>query len=147
MAAERVLVDTSILIYATLANDPRYERARAVLLPPARTTRMLHISVQNLAEMYPNLTGPKMSMPDSPRQAREKITSISALPAIQLLPVTPDVVLKALELCDRYEITRQRYFDMQLVATMIVNRIDTIFTENLRDFQMISEITAVNPLA
>jgi predicted nucleic acid-binding protein len=145
MAVERVLVDTSVLIYATLSEDPRFERARAVLRTVPRRQRSLHVSVQNLAEMFPNLTGPKMSVPDSPRQAREKIATLASLPAIQVLPVTPDVVIQALELCERYGVTRQRYFDMQLAATMIVNGLDTIFTENIRDFQMIGEIKAVNP--
>jgi predicted nucleic acid-binding protein len=145
MPVERALLDTSVLIYATLSEDPRSERARAVLSSARPKKRSLYVSVQNLAEMFPNLTGPKMSVPDSPRQAREKIAALASLPGIQVLPVTPDVVLQALELCERYGITRQRYFDMQLAAIMIVNGIDTLLTENVRDFQIIQEIHTVNP--
>ncbi len=142
---ERVLIDTNILIYATLENDVRFARCRELLLAPSTHERF--ISVQNLAEMYPNLTGPKMEYPDDPAIARAKIQSISSLPSIHVLPLTGDVQQVALELCEKYSITRQRYYDMQLAATMVVHGIGTIFTENESDFQGITEIQAVNPLS
>jgi len=80
----RVLIDTNILIYATLENDPRSERARALLL--TQNERELYTSVQNLAEMYPNLTGPRMKPTDEPAMARAKILSIASLPGLQVLP-------------------------------------------------------------
>jgi predicted nucleic acid-binding protein len=145
-AAEgRVLIDTNVLIYATLESDPRSKRARELLL--ASSTRERFTSVQNLAEMYPNLTGPRMEEPDQPRVARAKIQSIASLPSLQVLPLTGDVQTIALELCEKYGITRQRYYDAQLAATMIVHGIRTLFTENDRDFKDITEIRAVNPFA
>jgi predicted nucleic acid-binding protein len=75
----RVLVDTNVLIYATLAADPRHGRAREVLAQRHRPEVALFVSVQNLAEMYPNLTGPKNQPPDSPELAREKIRSLARL--------------------------------------------------------------------
>ena len=145
-AAEgRVLIDTNILIYATLENDPRFERSRELLLAPDARER--YISVQNLAEMYPNLTGPKMEQPDEPAVAETKILSIASLPGLTVLPLTGDVVSIALELCAKYRITRQRYYDAQLVATMMVHGIRTLLTENDRDFEAITEIQAANPFA
>jgi predicted nucleic acid-binding protein len=139
----RVLIDTNILIYATLENDPRSERSRALLLTADERER--YTSVQNLAEMYPNLTGPRMKRPDEPSVARAKIQSIASLPNLQLLPLTGDVQSVALELCEKYGITRQRYYDAQVAATMIVNGIRTLLTENAADFKDITEIRAVNP--
>jgi predicted nucleic acid-binding protein len=63
----RVLVDTNVLIYATLAVDPRHEKSREALALRHRAEVELFVSVQNLAEMYPNLTGPKNQPPDSRR--------------------------------------------------------------------------------
>ena len=143
-AAEgRVLIDTNILIYATLEDDPRFARARRLLLSPGDSERF--VSVQNLAEMYPNLTGPKMEHPDPPSVARAKIQSIASLPTLQVLPLTGDVQAVALELCEKYGITRQRYFDAQLAATMVTHGIRTLLTENTQDFKGMSEIRAVNP--
>lgn len=67
---ERVLLDTNILIYATLENDPRFERSRELLLSAGPDEP--YISVQNLAEKDPDLTGPKMEPPDTPAVARAK---------------------------------------------------------------------------
>jgi predicted nucleic acid-binding protein len=139
----RVLIDTNILIYATLENDPRFERSRELLLAKGEQDRFT--SVQNLAEMYPNLTGPKMERPDDPAIARAKIQSIASLPSIQVLPLTGDVQSVALELCEKYGITRQGYYDAQIAATMVVHGIRTLLTENDGDFKDMTEIRAVNP--
>jgi predicted nucleic acid-binding protein len=139
----RVLVDTNVLIYATLEDDPRSSRSRDLLLSAGGGERF--VSVQNLAEMYPNLTGPKMEHPDTPSVARAKIQSIASLPGIQVLPLTGDVQTIALELCEKYGITRQRYYDAQLVATMVVYGIQTLVTENAQDFKGISEIRTLDP--
>lgn len=79
----RVLVDTKVLIYATLAGDPRHLRAKEVLAMRRRAGVEIFVSVQNLAEMNPNLTGPKNQAPDSPALAREKNPS-------HLPPARPD---------------------------------------------------------
>jgi predicted nucleic acid-binding protein len=84
----RILVDTNVLIYATLAGDSRHGIAREVLALRHRPEVELFISVQNLAEMYPNLTGPKNQPSDSPTVAREKILSISGLRGLTVLPLT-----------------------------------------------------------
>jgi predicted nucleic acid-binding protein len=143
-AAEgRVLVDTNVLIYATLEGDPRFTRSRELLL--ARGGGERFVSVQNLAEMYPNLTGPKMEHPDPPSVARAKIESIASLPTLQVLPLTGDVQSIALELCEKHGITRQRYYDAQLAATMIAHGIRTLVTENTQDFKDITEIRTIDP--
>ena len=143
----RFLVDTNILIYATLSNDPRHMEAHAVLELRRNWGNELFISAQNLAEMYPNLTGPKTQPSDSPMMARKKIATLAALDCCTVLPVTWRVVEKALELCEKYNISRQRFFDMQLVALMILEGIPTIVTENIRDFATIHEVQAINPFA
>jgi predicted nucleic acid-binding protein len=144
-AEGRVLIDTNVLIYATLENDSRFERSRELLLASDENER--YVSVQNLAEMYPNLTGPRMEQPDEPAVARAKIQSIALLPTLQVLPLTGDVQAIAMELCEKYGITRQRYYDAQLAATMVVHGIRTLLTENDHDFKGMTEIRAVNPFA
>lgn len=141
----RVLIDTNVLIYATLEEDPRFARSRDLLLSPIDGER--YVSVQNLAEMYPNLTGPRMDRPDPPSLARKKIQSIASLPTLQVLPLTADVQSIALELCEKYGISRQRYYDAQLAATMVAHGIRTLLTENKDDFTSMTEIRAVDPFA
>lgn len=144
---EKVFVDTNVLIYATLSNDPRFTRAREILLGNKEDRQERFISVQNLGEMYPNLTGPKMDIPDTPEQARRKIEAVGALPHVTVLPLTQDIVTLALEFCEQYGRTKQDYFDMQIAASMKRHGIRKIYTENTADFAWIEEITAENPFS
>ena len=145
--AGRVLVDTNVLIYATLSSDPRHERARFVLEQRLRADVEMFVSVQNLAEMYPNLTGPKNQPPDSPALARDKIRSIARLRGVTVLPTTSDTALRALDLCVAAGLTRQTYFDAQLAAVMLREGIPTIVTENVADFARFKGVRAVDPFA
>lgn len=141
----RVLVDTNVLIYATLTADSRHEQARKVLSLRHRPEIELFISVQNLAEMYPNLTGPKNQPPDSPALAREKIRSLSRLRGLNVLPLTLESIHQALDLCVAGNVTRQNYFDRQLAALMLREGIPIILTENKKDFSGIAGIKSINP--
>lgn len=141
----RILVDTNVLIYATLSGDHRHRAATEVLDLRRKEGVALHVSVQNLAEMYPNLTGPKNQSPDSPEVAREKIRSVARLMGVTVLPVTMETVHRALKLCENCAVRRQTYFDMQLVALMQETGIGTIITENIEDFKSVQGIRAVNP--
>lgn len=141
----RILVDTNVLIYATLAADPRHDRARQVLALRHSADVEMFVSVQNLAEMYPNLTGPKNQPPDSPALAREKILSLARLRGLTVLPLTWESVEQALDLCVEGGVTRQSYFDHQLAALMLRTAIPLIVTENVKDFLSIDGITPVNP--
>ena len=143
----RALVDTNVLIYATLSGDARHRQAREVLAQRQRPDVQLFISVQNLAEMYPNLTGPKNQPPDSPALAREKIRSLARLRGLRVLPLTLETSHLALDLCVAADVTRQGYFDYQLAALMIRESIPVIITENEADFQGIAGITPLNPFA
>jgi predicted nucleic acid-binding protein len=143
----RALIDTNVLIYATLERDHRFGASRKLLLEDRNDDFERFVSVQNLAEMYPNLTGPKMSLPDSPALARRKIETIASLSTIHVLPLTADLQRIALELCEKYNIRQQKYFDMQLVATMVVYDISTLLTENISDFTEFEELKVVNPFS
>jgi len=143
----RILVDTNVLIYATLKADPRNDQALRVLEQRHRREVEMYVSVQNLAEMYPNLTGPKNQPSDSPTIARDKILSISRLRGLTILPLTFDGVHDALDLCVRGNVTRQSYFDRQLVSLMLREKIPLIVTENTKDFMSMDGIAPINPFA
>jgi predicted nucleic acid-binding protein len=142
----RALVDTNVLIYATLTADPRHERAKRVLELRHLSGVELFVSVQNLAEMYPNLTGPKNQPPDTPTIARDKIKAISRLRGLTVLPLTQETVQSALEVCVEGAVTRQAYFDCQLAALMLREKIPVILTENTKDFADIAGVIAIDPL-
>lgn len=144
------LIDTNVLIYATLKGDPRFAPAREVVLGDDSRWGRRFVSCQNLAEMYPTLTGPKTVPPDSGEVASAKIRALTKLLHLTVLPVTTTVVERSLSLCAEHGISRQRYFDAQIVAIMIEHGISRVFTENVRDFVGLASsagITVVNPFA
>ena len=141
----RYLLDTNVLIYATLEGDPRAAKARETVEQGSRDECEAFVSVQNLTEMYPNLSGPKTDPPDTAAEAGEKIRRLASLPYVQVLPMTPEIVRKALELAEQHQVRRQKFFDMQLAATLLVHDIPTLVTENTSDFSAIAEIRAINP--
>lgn len=115
----RALIDTNILICATLIGDPRFEVAQHVVLGANETWGDRSVSVQNLAEIYPNLTGPKMTPADSPEVAAKKIQALARLAHITVLPTTVETIRATTELTARFSVARQDYFDIQLAALMV----------------------------
>lgn len=105
----------------------------------------MFVSVQNLAEMYPDLTGPKNQPPDSPALARDKIRSVARLRGLTVLPLTLDTAFRALDFCAGASVTRQAYFDAQLAAVMQREGIPVIVTENIADFVKFQGISAIDP--
>ena len=146
MPSASYLLDTNVLVYATLAADPRHARAKALLLGAGATPRpSVFVSAQNLAEMWPTLTGPRTDPPDAPGIAAAKIESVASLPHVTVLSVDRDTVRIALRLAAGRAVTRQRYFDVQVAAVMLQNGVRRLYTENLADFRDIDGIEAVNP--
>ncbi len=107
----------------------------------------MFISVQNLAEMYPNITGPQNQPPDSPTIAGDKILSISRLRGLTVLPLMLEGIHHALDLCVEGGVTRQSYFDRQLAALMLREKIPFIITENVKDFMSIEGVTPIIPFS
>jgi predicted nucleic acid-binding protein len=146
MPSAEYLLDTNVLVYATLADDPRHDIARALLFgDPAGPRPAVCVSVQNLAEMWPTLTGPRTTPPDPPEVAEAKILSIAGLPHVTLLGVDRETVRLALRLARELRVTRQRYFEVQIAAVMLQNGVRHLYSENASDFRGIDGIEATNP--
>ena len=56
-----------------------------------------------------------------------------------------EVIREILELLKRYKVTRQEIFDLQLVATMLLNDVRRIYTYNSDDFDKYEEIEVLKP--
>jgi predicted nucleic acid-binding protein len=147
MASDDYLLDTNVLIYATLQGDPRHKEAARLLAAAGLRGHTVYVSAQNLAEMWGALTGPRTVPPDPPSVAEAKIASIAALPHVVVLPVDKQTVRRAAEIARRHGLVRQRYYDAQIAAVMLQHGIRRIFTENVKDFAGLDCVDAVNPFA
>jgi predicted nucleic acid-binding protein len=126
-------LDTNILVYATLQSDPRSEPARALL------SQRCVISVQVLNE-FANVAHRKLQKPWS--------EVMRALAPIRVLypsprPITLDTHEAAIAIATG---TGYAFYDALIVASALEAGCATLFSEDLRDGQVIDgRLTIRNP--
>ena len=99
-----------------------------------------------LAEFYRVVTDPK-KVPQA-RTVADALDALSAFlsrPGLEILPVPTDLVVRWMDLVRRYQIRGRRLFDVILVATMLANDVQRIFTYNRGDFELFTELTVLEP--
>jgi len=139
-------LDTNILVYAANEDSPYHARAKEVIQRVNRGKLAACLSSQVLSEFYATVTNPKkVSQPLRPAEAAEAVEGYLTSSIPKLHPDENTVAL-TLELAKRYQITGLDIFDAQIVATMVQNRIKTLYTANEDDFTGFVEIKTINPL-
>jgi predicted nucleic acid-binding protein len=119
--AERVFLDSNVLVYAHSASDPvRRELARTAADLPGAV-----VSAQVLGELA-NVMLRKFALPDA--QVREKVAEIAA--RCEVVPVTAAIVLDAFRIRERY---RLGFFDSQIVAAALAAGAAMLYSEDLHD--------------
>lgn len=81
----------------------------------------------------------------SAAQAVEIISELLLLPGLHVLPAPTEVVAGWVQLLERHPVTGGDVFDLQIVATMPANGIRRIYTFNVEDFEVFSELAVVEP--
>ena len=145
MPVEPGVVDTNILVYALDADAPQHGSARA-LLEAARSdaSTVLFVTSQILCEFYSIVTNPRRV--SKPRTSIEAVNAISSLLGfLHVLPVPASAVDGLLDLLRRNPVTGGEVFDLQIVAAMQANGIQRIYTSNVADFAVFSELSIVIP--
>ena len=130
-------VDTNVLIYAACTapgDEIKREQARTVLLNDD-----LALSTQVLQEFYWQATHPRRIDRISHDDARGHILDLRRY---AIVPVTLDVVDRALDLTQRYQIA---YWDAAILAAARLGGCDTLLTEDLGDGQVYSGVRVANP--
>jgi predicted nucleic acid-binding protein len=129
----KVFLDTNVLLYAIAENDPRNERARALLAAGGV------ISVQVLNE-FVSVVRRKVQMPWKDVNA--------ALQWIRIL--CPDPVPLAVEIHEEAVRMAERYaygiYDSLVVASALEAKCEVLYSEDLQDEQVIEgKLTIRNP--
>lgn len=136
IANTEVFLDTNILLYAALGRDHaghRWERAREIALSEDYCT-----SGQVLAEFY-NVATRKGAPPLSPQKAREWVRVVAMKPC---QPVTPDVVLAAIDHAHRYQLS---YWDGAIIAAAERIGARVLYSEDLNHGQTYGSVRVENP--
>ncbi len=146
MSVEPGIVDANVLAYASNADDPKYTVSRALLAEARDPSVTLYVTPQILCEFYSVITKPRrVEVPSSPAAALKVLSALLALPGISILPTTAQAVTAMLELMDHHPVTGPEIFDLQIIATMKANNIQTIYTFNTADFEVFPELTVIVP--
>lgn len=134
------VVDTNILVYANdkNADKKKYEGAKNLLSHNA-ISRQGFVSAQNLAEFYSTVTTKLSKILD---EANAAIILRSIASTFLVITYSSSTVTEAARISSIY---KTDFWDSLIAATMIENNIFTIFTENIKDFKKIQEITCINP--
>jgi predicted nucleic acid-binding protein len=131
MSGKPPFVDTNVLVYAALENDPRSERARTLL-----ATGVI-FSIQALNEFVS--AARKLR-----REWSEILEALAFLEAIcpTPAPLTLATHRLALDIALHFG---YHIFDALMIAAALEASSDTLYSEDLQDGQKIGELTIRNP--
>ena len=125
-------LDTNVLIYAFATADPRSTTAQTLL------ARGATVSVQSLNE-FASVARRKLRMPWA--DVRGAIAAICILcPSPQ--PITLNTHKKGFDIAERYGYS---FFDSLIVAAALLAECDVLYSEDLRDGQVIEKLTVRSP--
>ena len=105
----------------------------------------LCLTPQIFSEVHAIATNPRrVSQPRTPQDALSALNRILELPGIVLLPIPLDILDRMTFSLQKYPVKGNGIFDIQLVATMLGNGVDKIYTFNREHFQRFAEIKVVS---
>lgn len=144
--SDTVLLDTNVLVYAADKSSPFHQAAANLRDIGMDGEIPLCICPQVLNEFFAIITAPKrVANPRSQDEARIEMEKY--LNAESILKIYPggEIIDKMIDLLKTYKVARQEIFDLQLVATMLLNNISRIYTFNTDDFYKFKEIEVLEP--
>lgn len=143
-----ILFDANLLVHAHAARSPFYEAAKRLRDQAIHGELDGCVTPQVLCEFFAVCTDERRFQPAlSPRQAAKEIERYWSENGFQKILPTTGTMSRLLELVARQPLTQQRIFDAFLVATMLENDVRTIYTQNVKDFDIYQELRVINPFA
>ena len=146
ITSEISLLDTNILVYAADRNSPYHQAATLLREKGLKGEFSLCVCPQVLNEFFAIITDPKRV--NNPRIHKEALLEIEKyLHTKNILKIYagPGIIEKTIALLKQHKLTKQEVFDLQLVATMLLNNVTSIYTYNQEDFSKFKEIKVLTP--
>jgi predicted nucleic acid-binding protein len=140
MMAGKAFVDTNVLLRATNSSLPLHTEADRLIRRMRNDEVELWISRQVLREYLAQITRPGFLSPAIPiDQAVQMIQTLQEL--FIVADETEQVTRHLLALLRAHPTAGKQVHDANIVATMLVNGIDTLLTQNIDDVKRFTEIT------
>jgi predicted nucleic acid-binding protein len=132
----KFFVDTNVLIYAV--SNAAADQARRELALELLDRSDLALSAQVLAEFYVVATSKsKLGLTHD-----EAVMLLDSLARIPVCPITRELVMKAVELRQRWQVS---YWDAAIIAAANGMGCNAIFSEDLNPGQDYDGVTIINP--
>lgn len=136
---ELKLLDSNILIYAYDRSEGKKHPIAKELVKERWKKEDSVLSTQNLAEFYSVITS-KIERPLEIGKAKQIV--LDYIDGFEILRYSEKTVVEAINVQAIYKIP---FWDALIVATMEENSIDTIITENEKDFKKAKWVKTINP--
>jgi len=133
------LIDTNILVYAYDRSYLKKHKIAKEVVKTSWQTKSGVLSIQNLAEFYSIITR-KVQKPIAISKAKQIILDL--IEGFEILRYSEQTIVSAI---DNQMIYGIPFWDSLIVATMEENSIDTIITENEKDFKKVEWLNVINP--
>ena len=144
--SEAALLDTNVLVYAADETSTFHQAAKLLRDKGLEGEIPLCICPQVLKEFFAIVTDPRrVKNPRSREEASAEVGKYLRSTNIRMLYSGPEAMAAMMGLLERYDVTRQDIFDLQLVATMLSNGVSRLFTFNEEDFSKFGEIEVAVP--
>jgi len=143
-AKKRILLDTMILCYAHDRLSQYHGKASLIVKASVSGLIEAYVSYQNLLEFYSVMTGKRVKKPLTSGEAAELCRLYVKSVAITKLVPSSAMYCKAFESAEELSIIDGDIFDCVLAHTGKGN-VDTIWTENVRDFEKYRFVSVENP--
>lgn len=140
IASEAFFVDSNILVYAVDRSDAAKHASAKKFIMEQENNALACMSIQNLVEFHFAAT----NRIEKPIPLYESLQIIAELKSIfSVKRYHSKTVIAAIRLQQLYGV---HFWDALIAATMQENHIQTIYTENEKDFKKIPGINVINPL-
>jgi predicted nucleic acid-binding protein len=141
MMVAKAFVDTNVVLRSQNNEAPLHAQASELLADVITTGYEVWISRQVLREYLVWVTRPDfLTKPIKAADAETHLTKLRQV--FKIADDTEAVTTKLLQLIKQYPTIGKPIHDANIVATMLVNSIDTLLTTNLKDFKRFeTEIT------
>lgn len=134
MVIDKIFIDTNILIYANLSLSLFHELAQNKIKQYVTAGSTLYLSRQVLREYLSSMTRKnELTAEVSITQLKQDIQFFSE--DYYILEDSSSITEKLTELMEEFSVSGALVHDANIVATMIVNKIEHILTYNVSDFK------------
>jgi predicted nucleic acid-binding protein len=137
--ADKILVDTNVLLYAYDQGEPVKQSQAAAVLDRLASMRQGVLTPQVLAEFFVNATR-KLQRPLTVEQAYDRIQNY--LLSWEIMDLSGSIILEAVRGVRTYKMA---YWDAQIWASARLHQISLIFTEDFNVGAVIEGVRFVNP--